>query len=272
MDIDGREAEQGDARARELTRISFQIYSKPRLRACPAWRLAPWWGWVFVVDCGVADVEWLVVPRPDCFDQTTDTLMDSQVDVIDLMENESECRTKTRLSVGRSVGGVSNKGLEVGVMLRKRVAELGCGAPFSARLLLRTVWSTQLCSTSIATACRRGGPRESDHQDASSGCVWGPRLGIGAEQEERGEYRYCIPHPFFLWCSVLTLETPSDGRTQMFTTYQPRASKIPQPNPIRLRPHKTCHDSQLTTHNSPTIRSSSTSGQPRRPPLPVIIK
>jgi hypothetical protein len=65
-------------------------------------------------------VECWVVPCPDCFDQTTVNPMDSQVGVIDLMENESECRIKTRLSVGRSVGGMSNKGLEVGVMLRKR--------------------------------------------------------------------------------------------------------------------------------------------------------
>ena len=61
---------------------------------------------MFVVDCGVAEeVECWVVPCPDCFDcfdQTTDTLMDSQVDAIDLMENEFECRIKTRLSVGRA--------------------------------------------------------------------------------------------------------------------------------------------------------------------------
>jgi hypothetical protein len=130
---------------------------------------------VFVVDCGV---ECLVVPRPDCFDQTTDTLMDSQVDVIDLMENESECRTtKTRLSVGRSVGGVSNKGLEVGVMLRKRVAELGCGAPFSARLLLRTVWSTHsVVPVSLQPAGEEGHGNQITrmHLRAVSG---GPRLG-----------------------------------------------------------------------------------------------
>jgi hypothetical protein len=153
-----------------------------------------------VVDCGVADVECLVVPRPDCFDQTTDTLKDSQVDVIDLMENESECRTKTRLSVGRSIGGVSNKGLEVGVMLRKRVAELGRGAPFSARLLLRTVWSTYSVVPVSLQPAGRGNQITRMHH---SGCVW---LGIRAEPEERSEYRYCIPHPFFLWCSVLTLE------------------------------------------------------------------
>jgi hypothetical protein len=163
-------------------------------------------GWVFVVDCGVADVECLVVPRPDCFDQTTDTLKDSQVDVIDLMKNESECRTKTRLSVGRSVGGVSNKGLEVGVMLRKRVAELGCGAPLSARLLLRTVWSTSpVVPVSLQPAGGEGRGNQITRMHRS-GCVWLARLGIRAEQEERGEYRYCIPHPFFLWCSVLTLE------------------------------------------------------------------
>jgi hypothetical protein len=62
---------------------------------------------VFVVDCGVADVECcLVVPRPDCFDQTTDTLEDSQVDVIDLMKNEWNPSVEQRpdnRSVGRSV-------------------------------------------------------------------------------------------------------------------------------------------------------------------------
>ena len=106
-----------------------------------------------------------------------------------------------------------------------------------------------LCSTSIATACRRGGPRESDHQDASSGCVWGPRLGIGAEQEERGEYRYCIPHPFFLWCSVLTLETPSDGRTQMFTTCFKDSTAQPHSAPATQNLSRlTTHNSQLTTH------------------------
>jgi hypothetical protein len=100
--------------------------------------------------------------------------------------------------IGRSVGGVSNKGLEVGVMLRKRVAELGCGAPFSARLLLRTVWSTHsVVPVSLQPAGEEGHGNQITrmHLRAVSG---GPRLGIGAEQEERGEYRYCIPHPFFL--------------------------------------------------------------------------
>lgn len=87
----------------------------------------------------------------------------------------------------RSVVRVSNKGLEVRVMLRKRVAELGCGAPFSARLSLRTVRSTYWGSTRIAAACRRGLEEGRGIRCVVRAvCVW---LGVRAEQE-RGEDRY----------------------------------------------------------------------------------
>jgi hypothetical protein len=38
------------------------------------------------------------------------------------------------------------------------------------------------CITSIATACRRGGPRESDHQDASFGLCLAGTAGYGARR------------------------------------------------------------------------------------------